>query len=146
MNAATRKPTSSRNPSSSRLSRPRSLARPSPSRTGSGSRCIAPVRRNVTGERDSGRQPLGLTMRSEEHTSELQSRENLVCRLLLEKKKLDQNDPIFDSLRLDYHPDFDTWLDKVRKEHRDCYIVRTPGSDRLEALASLKIEEDQPHK
>src|SRR5436309_11527782 len=35
--------------------------------------------------------PLGpsvtLTGRSEEHTSELQSRENLVCRLLLEKKK-----------------------------------------------------------
>src|SRR5690606_40968613 len=27
------------------------------------------------------------TDRSEEHTSELQSRENLVCRLLLEKKK-----------------------------------------------------------
>src|SRR5690606_41791748 len=27
--------------------------------------------------------------RSEEHTSELQSRENLVCRLLLEKKKYD---------------------------------------------------------
>src|SRR5207302_6969499 len=26
--------------------------------------------------------------RSEEHTSELQSRENIVCRLLLEKKKL----------------------------------------------------------
>src|SRR5690606_41464359 len=30
---------------------------------------------------------LGLAPRSEEHTSELQSRENLVCRLLLEKKK-----------------------------------------------------------
>src|SRR5690606_41827851 len=28
-----------------------------------------------------------LDLRSEEHTSELQSRENLVCRLLLEKKK-----------------------------------------------------------
>src|SRR5207302_10746492 len=28
-----------------------------------------------------------VTVRSEEHTSELQSRENLVCRLLLEKKK-----------------------------------------------------------
>src|SRR5690606_41164740 len=27
-------------------------------------------------------------VRSEEHTSELQSRENLVCRLLLEKKKI----------------------------------------------------------
>src|SRR5690606_40323413 len=30
---------------------------------------------------------LGDDLRSEEHTSELQSRENLVCRLLLEKKK-----------------------------------------------------------
>src|SRR5690606_7423711 len=30
--------------------------------------------------------------RSEEHTSELQSRENLVCRLLLEKKKTEQQD------------------------------------------------------
>src|SRR5690606_41300841 len=29
----------------------------------------------------------GVWLRSEEHTSELQSRENLVCRLLLEKKK-----------------------------------------------------------
>src|SRR2546427_4521776 len=29
--------------------------------------------------------------RSEEHTSELQSQSNLVCRLLLEKKKLSQN-------------------------------------------------------
>src|SRR5690606_41482667 len=33
--------------------------------------------------------------RSEEHTSELQSRENLVCRLLLEKKKhTTQNEPV----------------------------------------------------
>src|SRR5690606_41975501 len=31
--------------------------------------------------------PPEMTSRSEEHTSELQSRENLVCRLLLEKKK-----------------------------------------------------------
>src|SRR5690606_41353621 len=31
--------------------------------------------------------PAGDQLRSEEHTSELQSRENLVCRLLLEKKK-----------------------------------------------------------
>src|SRR5690606_39598324 len=30
---------------------------------------------------------LATAKRSEEHTSELQSRENLVCRLLLEKKK-----------------------------------------------------------
>src|SRR5436309_13396902 len=36
------------------------------------------TRRNARRDRDA---------RSEEHTSELQSRENLVCRLLLEKKK-----------------------------------------------------------
>src|SRR5436309_8878223 len=33
------------------------------------------------------RGPPEVELRSEEHTSELQSRENLVCRLLLEKKK-----------------------------------------------------------
>src|SRR2546430_4596309 len=31
----------------------------------------------------------GIPVRSEEHTSELQSQSNLVCRLLLEKKKQD---------------------------------------------------------
>src|SRR2546428_4261631 len=35
----------------------------------------------------SGKQALSVEMRSEEHTSELQSRSDLVCRLLLEKKK-----------------------------------------------------------
>src|SRR2546430_5788841 len=34
-----------------------------------------------------GRSRLELACRSEEHTSELQSQSNLVCRLLLEKKK-----------------------------------------------------------
>src|SRR5437667_5065060 len=38
--------------------------------------------------RDRGGQgPLGVWARSEEHTSELQSHHDLVCRLLLEKKK-----------------------------------------------------------
>src|SRR2546430_7211577 len=32
----------------------------------------------------------GISRRSEEHTSELQSQSNLVCRLLLEKKKKNQ--------------------------------------------------------
>src|SRR2546430_4189888 len=32
----------------------------------------------------------GLPRRSEEHTSELQSQSNLVCRLLLEKKKIEE--------------------------------------------------------
>src|SRR5256886_13559951 len=36
---------------------------------------------------DAGRPPGNAYRRSEEHTSELQSQSNLVCRLLLEKKK-----------------------------------------------------------
>src|SRR5690606_40712983 len=39
-------------------------------------------------DRDRPAADVGAAARSEEHTSELQSRENLVCRLLLEKKKL----------------------------------------------------------
>src|SRR2546427_8607993 len=35
--------------------------------------------------------PVELAFRSEEHTSELQSQSNLVCRLLLEKKKKSHN-------------------------------------------------------
>src|SRR5438270_1404334 len=43
--------------------------------------------------------PRPLDVRSEEHTSELQSQSNLVCRLLLEKKKIiltERNDDITD--------------------------------------------------
>src|SRR5438874_10674102 len=35
-----------------------------------------------------------ITMRSEEHTSELQSRRDLVCRLLLEKNKIARLQPL----------------------------------------------------
>src|SRR5215475_14149836 len=38
----------------------------------------------------------GGEQRSEEHTSELQSRENLVCRLLLEKKKKNKKQTVTD--------------------------------------------------
>src|SRR5690606_41422537 len=48
----------------------RTAARPRRAAPWSGTRCAAAA------------------VRSEEHTSELQSRENLVCRLLLEKKKV----------------------------------------------------------
>src|SRR5436309_4822355 len=46
--------------------------------------CAAPAARSRPSGCRSGRS--GSCARSEEHTSELQSRENLVCRLLLEKK------------------------------------------------------------
>src|SRR3712207_8218885 len=45
------------------------------------------TRAEVAGERATGRRCWPLPARSEEHTSELQSRQYLVCRLLLEKKK-----------------------------------------------------------
>src|SRR5260370_23416608 len=50
----------------------------------------APLRRGAcaqTGRRAPGPSLRARTSRSEEHTSELQSHLNLVCRLLLEKKK-----------------------------------------------------------
>src|SRR2546430_10937545 len=42
-------------------------------------------------ERPARRRPGEARARSEEHTSELQSQSNLVCRLLLEKKKHEKN-------------------------------------------------------
>src|SRR5690606_39771600 len=44
-----------------------------------------------TSELFAGRKVVLFAVRSEEHTSELQSRENLVCRLLLEKKNTSHN-------------------------------------------------------
>src|SRR5690625_7125532 len=51
--------------------------------------CHHPDRRHSDRGSDRGRRrsPPGCPARSEEHTSELQSRGHLVCRLLLEKKK-----------------------------------------------------------
>src|SRR2546430_12238374 len=64
------------------------------------SRARPPLPRRRGGERDRARRARGgraddggraRARRSEEHTSELQSQSNLVCRLLLEKKKNDIN-------------------------------------------------------
>src|SRR2546428_8324187 len=44
-----------------------------------------------------------LVLRSEEHTSELQSRSDLVCRLLLEKKKNKTSDCIITIRSIDVH-------------------------------------------
>src|SRR5579864_9674723 len=50
-------------------------------------RFIAPVRGVADGVRACWVEPGVCSLRSEEHTSELQSHDNLVCRLLLAKKK-----------------------------------------------------------
>src|SRR5690606_39733946 len=70
----------------SRRASPRRCSAPSSSSTATSR---AASRRGSTPQR--GAVGVGLRpapTRSEEHTSELQSRENLVCRLLLEKKKI----------------------------------------------------------
>src|SRR3712207_7602482 len=67
-------PISPRRPSGSRRGRAR--AAPSP-----------PAARAARAWRDGCGSARGAPARSEEHTSELQSRQYLVCRLLLEKKK-----------------------------------------------------------
>src|SRR5690606_6965124 len=59
--------------------------------------------------------------RSEEHTSELQSRENLVCRLLLEKKKTHHNHYLRSSLFLQCYAN-----------HRDLHSFPTRRSSDLQ--------------
>src|SRR3712207_8681267 len=52
------------------------------------------IKRQGTGVRETftvRKQSFGVGVRSEEHTSELQSRQYLVCRLLLEKKQISDN-------------------------------------------------------
>src|SRR5258708_19326683 len=62
---------------------------------------IAPRRNSIPGSRAV---PSGCTARSEEHTSELQSPDHLVCRLLLEKKKNTREIKKESSLHLSDHP------------------------------------------
>src|SRR5215813_11891637 len=54
----------------------------------------APPHRRAAPRLDRLRSPTAAPARSEEHTSELQSRPHLVCRLLLEKKKKLENNVI----------------------------------------------------
>src|SRR5690606_41989058 len=71
-----------------RARRPRAAPCPPPIRLAAGGPCEC-ARLQGAGLRQTER------TRSEEHTSELQSRENLVCRLLLEKKKRpSRNEPV----------------------------------------------------
>src|SRR2546425_8929793 len=59
--------------------------------TGGQSRNLRMVRASVRPDAANGSERQCLGERSEEHTSELQSLAYLVCRLLLEKKKKNQN-------------------------------------------------------
>src|SRR5207247_11022797 len=77
----------------------RRYGRPRPDRPG-------PPRAHARGgEEASHRAGAAKALRSEEHTSELQSRVDLVCRLLLEKKKHEHIGYVIDMLLLRTHGD-----------------------------------------
>src|SRR6266571_4966254 len=59
--------------------------------------------------------------RSEEHTSELQSHVNLVCRLLLEKKKIFFSPQLSVSHEIDYGKTKDHYGNEFRGEHHVSY-------------------------
>src|SRR5256886_3045128 len=75
-----------------------------------------------------GLEDIGAGIRSEEHTSELQSQSNLVCRLLLEKKKNictrcagEPNTPLF--VEADATDRFDI---RCRRYSLLCHLVHEP--------------------
>jgi hypothetical protein len=60
---------------------------------------------------------------------------------IVERKayQIDKSHGIFESLRADY-PDFDTWFDKCRREHRECWILELEGD-----IAGLIIRKNETH-
>lgn len=58
--------------------------------------------------------------------------------------ELDEQDEIFASLRRDYHPNFDSWLIKCKREHREGYIIRDEKGTHLAGLLILKREDGLP--
>src|SRR6266511_4061251 len=71
-------------------------------------------------------------VRSEEHTSELQSRENLVCRLLLEKKKKRTPRPDCDRT---WHARQPPRCDPEGSQQPLAGLLSTPGHDGVPAAA-----------
>src|SRR5690606_40822019 len=67
------------------------LRQPAPDHGPAADHDPAPARPHHQHQLDRRAGQLAAVLRSEEHTSELQSRENLVCRLLLEKKETNSN-------------------------------------------------------
>src|SRR2546430_9296921 len=79
-----------RRPPRSTLFPSTTLFRSSAPEIGVGDACVRDVAAGAAADEDLGARFLRAFERSEEHTSELQSQSNLVCRLLLEKKKSKQ--------------------------------------------------------
>jgi hypothetical protein len=57
--------------------------------------------------------------------------------------ELDEADPIFDSFRQDYQPDFDEWLARCKLAHRTAFAIRVGAP--LAGVSILKEEDDHPY-
>ena len=57
--------------------------------------------------------------------------------------QLDSTDPIFESIRSDYHPGFDEWLAKCKRRDSKAYVVKSP-SGKLAGLCIIKPEGHLP--
>ncbi len=56
--------------------------------------------------------------------------------------EVDDRDEIFDSLRVDYGSDFERWMNKCKREHREAFIVK--DQDKLAGILIFKQEECLP--
>ena len=65
----------------------------------------------------------------------------------VESKKvyeLNETDPIFDSLRKDYSPGFDLWLQECKRKHRDAYVIYDKGHTNIAGICIHKKEDCLP--
>lgn len=58
-------------------------------------------------------------------------------------KNLNLGDPIFDSLKKEYHPKFQNWFDKIASEDRKGWVYYR-DDDSIGALLIYKVEEKEP--
>jgi len=56
---------------------------------------------------------------------------------------LNEGDPIFESFRRDYSPEFDDWLRRAKRQGRRVWVIRDPRSTRYAALCIVKEHDDE---
>ena len=59
--------------------------------------------------------------------------------------QINNDEPIFESLREDYNPEFDLWLQNCKRNHRKAYIIRNPEKSNLAGICIRKKEDCLPN-
>ncbi len=58
--------------------------------------------------------------------------------------ELNEKDSIFNTLRKDYSPKFDSWLTKCKRIHREAYIIQNEKLNHLSGICIFKNEDKSP--